>query len=245
LQKLNEKAKTTPMPETIFFQLFESETSTYTYIIGDTSRRTALIIDPVLEKVERDLQFLKELNLNLKWILETHVHADHVTGAAILRRQTGAKIGVAAVAGVSGVDLPLKDQDVVGEGAAELKVLATPGHTNACLSFYRPGMVFTGDALMIHAVGRTDFQEGSSDILFDSIHHQLFSLPDDTRVYPAHDYKGFTASTIGIEKIHNLRIGGGRSREEFATIMAGLNLPPPKKIKEAVPANLKLGEKNG
>lgn len=226
----------------IFYQLFDPVSSTYTYLVADPKSRRAIIIDPVLEMVDRDLNLLKELELKLELILETHIHADHITGAARLRQVTGAKIGVAAVAQAKGVDLPLKDGQVLRAGDLELKVLATPGHTDSCLSFYGHGKVFSGDALMIRLAGRTDFQQGSSDRLYQSVHNQLFTLPDETEVYPAHDYKGLSHSTIGLEKKFNLRFGGGKSSQEFAAIMAGLDLPPPKRIQEAVPANLRLGE---
>lgn len=227
----------------IFFQLFESTSSTFTYLLGDRDLGTALLIDPVLETVERDWQFLKELNLKLKWILETHVHADHITGAGRLCELSGAKVGVSAAAGIPQVDLALRTGDTVGEGAYRLSVLATPGHTDTCLSFYGAGRVFTGDALMIRGTGRTDFQQGSAATLFESIQQKLFTLPDDTLVYPAHDYRGFTSSTIGLEKAFNPRVGGGKSKEEYIQIMKNLKLAPPKRIAEAVPANLKLGVK--
>jgi sulfur dioxygenase len=200
------------------------------------------LIDPVLEMADRDLGLVKELGLKLKWVVETHIHADHVTGAGLLRKRTGAKVGVAATAGIANVDLPLCEGQKIGEGAFELQVLATPGHTETCLSFYGAGMVFTGDALMIHGTGRTDFQQGSSVTLFANIHKKLFTLPDETRIYPAHDYRGFTASTIALEKKFNPRVGQGKTSNEYESIMKDLKLAPPKRIHEVVPANMRLGE---
>lgn len=225
----------------VFFQLFEPLSSTYTYVLGDASLGTALIIDPVMETADRDLNWLEEAGLKLKWIVETHVHADHITGAGELRARTGARIGVAASAGIKEADLQLKDGDEVGEGDFKLKVIATPGHTDTCLSYYGAGMVFTGDALLIRGTGRTDFQQGSASKLYDSVRGKLFRLPDDTKVYPGHDYRGLTCSTIGLEKKHNPRLGGDRSKEDFDRIMGELRLASPKRIGEAVPANMRLG----
>ncbi|MCB0365330.1 MAG: MBL fold metallo-hydrolase [Bdellovibrionaceae bacterium] len=228
----------------IFRQLFDRDTCTYTYLLADSVSRDAVIIDPVREQFERDMQILGELNLQLRLILETHIHADHVTGAALLRRETGAKVGVAAVAGAEGVDKPLVDGQVLDRGEIVIKVLATPGHTNSCLSYFVGDRVFTGDALFIRGCGRTDFQQGDSAKLFKSVREKLFALPDDTFVYPGHDYKGQTVSTIGEEKRYNPRLRLNHTIEDFARIMSELKLDPPVRIKEAVPANLKLGEGN-
>ncbi len=229
------------MENLLFQQLFESESSTYTYLLADAKTREAVIIDPVLEKVDRDLLLIKELDLKLLYILETHVHADHVTGAGKIADATGAQIALGAEAHAQGNHKALKDGDTLRFGSHMIKALATPGHTNSCMCYLLGDRVFTGDTLMIRANGRTDFQEGSAPKLFDSVHTKLFSLPDETIVYPAHDYKGFTSTTIGTEKKFNSRLSETRSLDEFVKIMAGLNLPPPKKLDIAVPANLKLG----
>ena len=230
--------------ETDFYQLFEPQSSTYTYLLGDTKARVAILIDPVLETVERDLKLLKDLNLELKLVLETHIHADHITGAGELHARTGCQIGVAKEA-KSPAHLQLVDQQKISVGSIELQVLATPGHTHTCLSYYQPGRVFTGDALLIRGCGRTDFQQGSAPQLYRSVHTQLFTLPADTKVYPAHDYNGMDHSTIELEKNLNPRLGGGRNELDFIKLMSELKLSSPKKIKEAVPANLNLGRKFG
>jgi sulfur dioxygenase len=229
----------------IFFQLFEPTSSTYTYLIADAETREAAIIDPVFETVERDLKLIQELGLNLKFILDTHIHADHITGAGALRTRTKAQTGLSEAAGVKCADLALKDGQILGLGDKKIYVLATPGHTDTCLSFVFENRVFTGDSLMIRSAGRTDFQQGSSDKLYRSVHEKLFTLPDETQVYPGHDYRGHTASTIGLEKVLNPRLGGSKTREEFGKIMADLNLASPKKIHEAVPANLQCGKVAG
>lgn len=229
----------------IFEQLFEPETSTYTYLVGDRASGEAVLIDPVLETVDRDLSRLKELNLNLKYVLDTHIHADHITGAGELRRRTGAKTGVSRHAHVDCADLALVEGQTLKFGSQALRVFETPGHTDSCLSFYlecgESGMVFTGDALLIGGSGRTDFQQGSAERLYESVTQKLFVLSDETRVLPGHDYRGRTHSTIGEEKASNPRLGGGRTKAEFIQIMKELKLAQPKKIHEAVPANLACG----
>lgn len=222
-------------------QLFDSTTSTYTYILADTGNGRALILDPVLEKLDRDCELLRELDLKLELVLETHIHADHVTGASQLKALTGCQIGAAAVAGATGVDLPLVDGQILKIGAIQLKVISTPGHTDSCLSFLGHGYLFTGDALMIRKVGRTDFQQGSAKKLYESITQKIWTLPDETVVLPAHDYQGLTRSTIGDEKKWNSRIKLGTTLEHFVEVMGQLKLAPPQKIKEAVPANMRMG----
>lgn len=221
-------------------QLFDAESSTYTYLVADEESGEAAIIDPTLDQVDRDLALIRDLSLRLAWVLETHTHADHITGAARLREKTGAKTATAA-ATTACADVHLQDGDVVRVGAVEIKVLATPGHTDDSVSYLVDGRVFTGDALFIRGTGRTDFQNGSPEALYDSVTKVLFALPDETLVYPGHDYRGLLVSTIGEEKHLNPRLAG-KSREEFVTIMNGLNLPQPKKIATAVPANRACGQ---
>jgi glyoxylase-like metal-dependent hydrolase (beta-lactamase superfamily II)/rhodanese-related sulfurtransferase len=218
-------------------QLFDRESSTYTYLLAD--RGEAALIDPVREQVGRDLDLVTQLGLKLVRVLETHVHADHVTAAGLLRERTGART-CASVAGAPCVDLHLQHGTKVQVGDVELAVLATPGHTDDSLSYYVPGAIFTGDALLIRGCGRTDFQNGDAGQLYDSITQTLFALPDDTVIYPAHDYRGFTTSTIGEEKRYNARLSGN-SRDKFVEIMGSLGLPPPAKLNEAVPANRSCG----
>lgn len=225
----------------IFRQLFEKESSTYSYLIGDYETKEALIIDPVIENTERDLSLIKELSLNLKYILDTHVHADHITGSWALKEKTGASIALGENTGVDNADLLLKDSQELKIGNFTLKSILTPGHTNGCTSFFIENMLFTGDTLLIRGNGRTDFQQGSSETLYRSITEKLFTYPKSTIVYPGHDYKGHTSSTIEEEMEHNPRIGGKKSLSEFSKIMDNLSLANPKKIKEAVPANLKCG----
>ena len=226
---------------TVFHQLFEPESSTYTYIIADRQTKEAAIIDPVLETVDRDLKLIDELGLKLVYVLDTHIHADHITGAGEIRRRTEAKTAVSRRANVDCVDIALEDGQELTLGDKKIKVIATPGHTDTCLTFGFEGMIFTGDALLIRGCGRTDFQQGSADDLYDSVHEKLFQLPDDTIVYPGHDYRGLTSTTIGLEKAHNPRLGIKNSREDFKKIMSELKLANPKKIHEAVPANLACG----
>lgn len=225
----------------IFFQLFEPESSTYTYIIGDSQTKEAAIIDPVIETVDRDLKFIGELGLKILYILDTHVHADHITAAGEIKKMTGAKTAVSSLSKVECVDLLLDDGQELKLGNKTIKAITTPGHTNSCMSFYFEGKVFTGDALLIRGSGRTDFQQGSSEILYNSVHNKLYRLPDETVVYPAHDYRGFTSSTIALEKKFNPRLGIDKSLEDFKKIMSELKLPYPKKIDVSLPANLKCG----
>lgn len=230
----------------IFRQLFDtSGSSTYTYLLADPSSKEAVLIDPVREMVERDLAVVDELGLKLKYALNTHCHADHVTATGEMKKRVPGLKSMIAKASGARADEHLVHGDVVSFGDAEnalhVEVRATPGHTDGCISFVFDNMVFTGDALLIRGCGRTDFQGGSSAKLYESVHSQLFSLPDDTLVYPAHDYKGRTMSTIGEEKKHNPRLGGGKTEAEFIEIMSKLDLAYPKRIDEALPLNLKCG----
>src|SRR5690606_27271379 len=191
----------------IFRPFFDADTSTYTYLIGDPKTRKAVLIDPVLEQVDRDLQFVKELGLELSHVFETHVHADHVTGAGLLRERTGC-IVVGGKGGASCADRHVEHDEVIEVGELRFRALATPGHTRDSFSFYIDGMVFTGDTLFVRGTGRTDFQNGDPEALYDSITRVLFALPDETLVYPGHDYAGRMVTTIGEEKRHNPRLAG-------------------------------------
>lgn len=226
----------------VFHQLFEPTSSTYTYIVADRQTKEAAIIDPVLETVDRDVKLIDELGLKLIYALDTHIHADHITGAGELRKRLGIKTAVSAEAEVNCVDIPLEDGQELLLGDKTIKVIATPGHTNTCLTYAFEGMIFTGDALLIRSCGRTDFQQGSSEKLYHSVQEKLFKLPEDTLVYPGHDYRGLTSSTVGAEKKHNARLNERMSLDDFKKIMAELKLAHPKKIHEAVPANLACGK---
>lgn len=226
----------------IFYQLFESETSTYTYLVADAASLEAVLIDPVLETLERDLKLITETGVKLKYVLDTHIHADHITSAGKLRERLQIKTGLSHGAGVDCADIPLKDGDVLNLGTTRIEVMETPGHTDSCLTYVIEDMVFTGDALLIRGNGRTDFQQGSAERLYESI-HKIFRLPDHFTIYPGHDYRGQTKSTIALEKQFNPRIGGGRTKEEFVEIMKNLKLSDPKKMMEAVPANMACGRK--
>ena len=222
-------------------QLFDNNSSTYTYLVWDEATREAAIIDSVRERLERDLQLIKELDLNLKYALETHVHADHVTASGLLRKRLGCKVGVHTQVGSDCPDIKLDDNDRIQLGNLQLVVLYTPGHTDTDICYLGDGMVFTGDILLIHGSGRTDFQSGDAARSYDSITGRLFTLPDQTLVYPAHDYNGFTCSTIGEEKRFNPRLGGGKSRQEYIDIMQGMDLDKPRLIDIAVPGNQACG----
>ncbi|MET0401198.1 MAG: MBL fold metallo-hydrolase [Cystobacter sp.] len=223
----------------LFRQLFDPESSTYTYLLGDPATREAALIDPVLEHLERDLSLLRELELRLTHVLETHVHADHITASGLLRERTGCTV-VAGERGAPCASRHVRHGDEVRVGSLGVRVLATPGHTDDSVSYGVGGRVFTGDALLIRGTGRTDFQNGDAGHLHASITEVLFALPDDTLVYPAHDYQGRTVTTIGEEKRHNPRLMG-RSREAFIQLMADLHLPAPRKLAVAVPANRGCG----
>jgi glyoxylase-like metal-dependent hydrolase (beta-lactamase superfamily II)/rhodanese-related sulfurtransferase len=228
----------------IFRQLFDQVSSTYTYLLGDEGTRQAVLIDCVFEQHARDAALVRELGLSLVTVLDTHCHADHVTGAWLMKAELGCQVALAAAYGAANVDVPLADGDVVRFGAQALEVRATPGHTEGCLSFVTAdhGMVFTGDALLVRGAGRTDFQHGDAARLFRSIRERLFTLPDACVVYPAHDYEGRTSSTIGEERRYNPRIGGGAPEEDFVGYMTNLGLPHPKQLAIALPANMRSGK---
>jgi sulfur dioxygenase len=227
----------------IFRQLFEKESSTYTYLLGDSLTNEAVLIDPVIETVERDAQFVRELGLQLKYCLNTHMHADHITGSGLLKAHFPTSKSIIAEAAEADADVKIRDGDRIEFGSRYLTVLATPGHTNGCVSYLLDdgSLVFTGDALLIRGCGRTDFQQGSSADLYESVHNKLFILPPSTIVYPAHNYAGITSTSIKEETEFNPRLKLGNSLEKFQEIMAGLNLPNPAKIDVALPANRKDG----
>jgi glyoxylase-like metal-dependent hydrolase (beta-lactamase superfamily II) len=229
----------------IFRQLFEPDTSTYSYLLGCERTRKALIIDPVASEVEQYVQLLETLKLELYFTLETHVHADHITGSGLLRERLGSKSVVHRDAGALCADLLVTDGVTLQLGDLEFEVRHTPGHTNGCVSYVMEDRVFTGDALLINGCGRSDFQQGNAGQLYDSIHHQLFTLPPDTLVYPGHDYQGNTVSTIKQEIAKNPRLGAGRTRDEFIAIMQELKLAYPKHIDQALPANQACGRVDG
>jgi glyoxylase-like metal-dependent hydrolase (beta-lactamase superfamily II) len=221
----------------LFRQLFDAETSTYTYLIADPAIGEAILVDSVLEQVDRDLKLLKELGLTLRYCLETHVHADHITGTDKLRSATGCLGIVPERAKVACANRHIQDGEILQLGKITIEAIATPGHTDSHMAYLVDrDRVLTGDALFVRGCGRTDFQSGNAGTLYDSVTNRLFSLPDDTLVYPAHDYRGHTVSTIGEEKRWNPRFVG-RTRDNFIEFMASLNLPDPKKIMETVPAN--------
>jgi glyoxylase-like metal-dependent hydrolase (beta-lactamase superfamily II) len=224
----------------ILEQLFDPQSSTFTYLVGDGERGVALLIDPVVEQVERDLARVAALGLKLIHTVETHVHADHVTGGGELTARTGSVPIVHRQSPVVCEAVRVGDGDRVSVGAVTLAVLETPGHTPESISLVAEDCVFTGDTLLIGTCGRTDFQGGDAGALYDSVHHKLFTLPGTTLVYPAHDYKGRTSSTIAVEREANTRLVG-RTREEFIALMGALGLPPPAKIDIALPANLGCG----
>ena len=226
-------------------QLFDQASSTFTYLLVDPASDAAVLIDPVQEQLERDLQHLARLNLQLVYILETHAHADHVTSAGRLRELTGARAAVPGGCGIAPAQVQLADGDVIRFGNAEqIAVLHTPGHTAGSMTYLWRDNAFTGDTLLIDGCGRTDFQSGSAEDLYDSATKKLFTLPDATRVWPGHDYRGQSVSTIGWEKRHNARLAN-RSRDDFVALMAALDLPKPKLIDIAVPANRNLGLPQG
>ncbi|MGP1371569.1 MAG: MBL fold metallo-hydrolase [Almyronema sp.] len=225
----------------LFRQLFDHTSSTYTYLIADTHLQAAILVDPVLEQVERDLQLLQEWGLALQCCLETHIHADHITGTGKLREQTGCEGIVPANAHATCADRFIQDGEVLRLGEIEIEAIATPGHTDSHMAYRVNGdRLLTGDALFIRGCGRTDFQSGDAGRLYDSVTQKLFTLPDATEVYPAHDYRGHTVSTIAEEKAFNPRFAG-RSRDEFIEFMGQLHLPDPQKMMEAVPANERCG----
>jgi sulfur dioxygenase len=221
-------------------QLFDPASSTYTYVLFDEVSRDALIIDPVDDQLERDLSVLRQYGLKLLWAVETHAHADHITSAGSLAEHAGARTAAPQGCGILTAAVQLADGDTLAFGSQHIKALHTPGHTAGSMCFVWQKHVFTGDTLLINGCGRTDFQSGSAEAMYNSLTQVLFKLPDDTTVWPGHDYQGRTHSSIGAERTGNVRIAG-KTQAEFSAIMEALHLPRPKRIDEAVPANLTSG----
>ncbi|MEO1300287.1 MAG: MBL fold metallo-hydrolase [Cyanobacteria bacterium J06636_16] len=223
-------------------QLLDAETSTYTYLIADPSTQEAILVDPVVEQVERDYQLLNELGLTLKFCLETHIHADHVTGTGKLHELTGCKGIVPVNAQAACANRYVEHDETLHVGNLTIRAIETNGHTDSHMAYLvRDTHVLTGDALFIRGCGRTDFQSGDAGTLYDHVTQRLFTLPEETLVYPGHDYRGHTVSTIGEEKRFNPRFKG-RTRDGFIAFMSSLNLPDPQKMMEAVPANQRCGQ---
>ncbi len=220
----------------MFKQLFDTESSTYTYLIVDDATQEALFIDPVASHFDEYVELIQTLKCKLKYSLETHVHADHITASGMLRERFKLDTGASAQCGVGTADMQLKDGDVILLGEQEIKVIATPGHTAGSISFLWQDKLFTGDSLLINGCGRTDFQGGDAGVLYDSITNQIFTLADETLIYPAHDYKGLQVSCVAQEKNINPRLAN-QSRDAFIRLMDALDLPKPKLIDIAVPAN--------
>mmetsp|Transcript_17258 Transcript_17258/g.35620 ORF Transcript_17258/g.35620 Transcript_17258/m.35620 type:complete len:281 (-) Transcript_17258:216-1058(-) len=224
-------------------QLFDDVSCTYTYLLWDKSTKDAILVDPVDTHVDRDLEEVKALDLKLVYAINTHAHADHITGTGLLKKALPGLESVISESSGAKSDRSVSHGDKIVFGGQHLEVKATPGHTEGCVSLVSgdKSFVLTGDTLLVQGCGRTDFQGGSPETLWNSVKSQLFSLPDTTVVYPAHDYKGRTHSTVGAEKEKNPRLGGDKSKEQFVDIMNNLNLSYPKKIDVAVPANMRCG----
>ena len=227
----------------VFRQLADPVSSTYTYLLGDLESGDAVLIDPVFDHVERDVALLAELGLHLRTTVDTHVHADHVTGAWLLKRRLGSAIAVSAVSGAHGADRQLVDGDAIAFGGRRLLVRSTPGHTAGCITLVLDdeSMAFTGDCLLIRGSGRTDFQQGDARAMYRSVHERIFSLPPHCLLYPAHDYRGLTATSVAEERRYNPRLALSITEDDFAGYMENLGLPHPKQMAIAVPANLECG----
>lgn len=227
--------------DVLFRQLFDEKSWTYTYLLADLNTKEALLIDPVLEQVERDVKLFSELGLRLVYAVNTHAHADHITGSGKLKGILSGCRSVIAAASKARADQHLNPGEVFGVGCVELEARATPGHTDGCMTYvwHDQRKAFTGDALLIRGCGRTDFQQGNPERLYESVHSQILSLPEDYNLYPAHDYKGLTTTTVWEELKYNPRLTKGKA--EFVDIMNNLKLSYPRMIDEAVPANLICG----
>jgi glyoxylase-like metal-dependent hydrolase (beta-lactamase superfamily II)/rhodanese-related sulfurtransferase len=227
----------------IFRQLFDQQSSTYTYLLADPESREAVLIDPVFEQVRRDTALVEELGLRPAWTLDTHVHADHVTGAWLLKEKLGSRIAISRASGAEGADHYLRQGETVDFGKRRLVARATPGHTGGCMSYVLDdlSMAFTGDALLIRGCGRTDFQQGDARTLFRSVREQIFSLPERCLVYPGHDYRGLTATSVGEERLYNPRLAESIGEQDFVGYMENLGLAHPRQMEQAVPANMLCG----
>ncbi|XP_053669474.1 persulfide dioxygenase ETHE1, mitochondrial [Anopheles marshallii] len=228
--------------EDFFFrQLFDEQSHTYSYLLADITTKEAILIDPVLEQAKRDAQLIKELGFTLKYALNTHMHADHITGTGYLKQLLPGTVSVISQNSGAKADKHLVDDETVQFGRHVLKAMCTPGHTNGCMTFVvqEQGIAFTGDTLLIRGCGRTDFQEGDSRNLYRSVHERIFTLPENFRLFPAHDYKGNMETTVAEEKRYNPRLT--KDVEAFVELMNNLNLPYPKMIDKAVPANRECG----
>ncbi|MBM5825016.1 MAG: MBL fold metallo-hydrolase [Cyanobacteria bacterium M_surface_10_m2_119] len=228
----------------LFRQLFDADTGTFTYLLADVASRQGVLIDPVFEQHARDLSLIRELGVELVASVDTHAHADHVTGSWLMHEASGCAIGLAAAAGADHVTLPLEHGDRVAFGSRFLEVRSTPGHTNGCLTFVLDdrSMAFTGDALLVRGCGRCDFQQGNPHTLWASITEQIFTLPDSCLLYPGHDYTGRTMTSVAEEKAFNVRLGGAATERDFVGHMENMKLPHPHKIAEALPGNLRSGK---
>jgi sulfur dioxygenase len=228
----------------LFRQLFDSETGTFTYLLADVPSGEGLLIDTVFERHGRDLSLIQELGIRLVACLDTHAHADHVTGSWLMREATGCAIGLAAAARAENVTTPLKHGDSVRFGGRHLQVRSTPGHTDGCLTFVLDdaSLAFTGDALLVRGCGRCDFQQGNAHTLWQSITQQILTLPDACLLYPGHDYTGRTVTSVAEEKAFNARLGGAATERDFVGHMENMRLPHPHKIAEALPGNMRSGK---
>ncbi|MFM7285429.1 MAG: MBL fold metallo-hydrolase, partial [Cyanobium sp.] len=228
----------------LFRQFFDADTGTFTYLLVDVPSRQGVLSDPVFEQHARDLSLIRELGVELVASLDTHAHADHVTGSWLMHEATGCAIGLAAAARAENVTLPLQHGDHVAFGGRFLEVRSTPGHTDGCISFVLDdrSKAFTGDALLVRGCGRCDFQQGNAHSLWSSITGQLFSLPDSCLLYPGHDYTGRTVTSVAEEKAFNARLGGAATERDFVGHMENMKLPHPHRIAEALPGNLRSGK---
>ncbi|HEY3636735.1 MAG TPA: MBL fold metallo-hydrolase [Rhizomicrobium sp.] len=227
----------------IFRQLFDQQSSTYTYLLGDEETREAVLLDPVFEQARRDAALIRELGLTLLWTIETHIHADHVTGAWLLKEKLASRIALTGASHAQGADRYLQDGDEIGFGKHSLRAIATPGHTSGCMTYVTEdrSRAFTGDCLLVRGTGRTDFQGGDAAEMYRSVRERIFGLPDSCLLYPAHDYRGLTCTSVAEERRYNPRLGDEIALGDFCGHMANLKLAHPKQMDIAVPANLRCG----